>query len=85
MDIELGRQGSSHTEQVKPEEVNTEEVNTEDLKAENSEGGLVEYIQDPHCCISRICRMMLSLAVHVQYGRQRKRDRNMVQTSSSNL
>ena len=85
MDIQLGRQGSGHTEQVKPEEVNTEEANTEDLKAENPEGGLVENIRDPYCCISRICRMMLSLAFHVQYGRQRKCDRNMVQTSSSNL
>ena len=78
MDIELGRQGSSHTEQVQLEEVEAE-GSAVGLVAADSAVGLVaagaleaevaEDTQDLHCCTLRISRIVSSLPFRVQNGR----------------
>ena len=78
MDIELGRQGSSHTEQVTSEEVKVEgseapwavehleadatEVDQLGAKATEAE----ENTRDSHCCTMRIGRFVSSLPFRVQ-------------------
>jgi hypothetical protein len=63
MDIGLGRQGSSHKEQVKPEVEANSEVYL--VAAGALEAEVAEHTQDLHCCTLRIFRMMLSLAFRV--------------------